>query len=95
MRNVFGIPLQTSVPISYVFILFSLFAVLDSLCFAGAAFVLTEYWLHINFGMLLSFPSDLRPSIVALLVCAFALIFHIQFYRFTLYKHIKKMQEIR
>ena len=95
IRNVFRISLEYSIPITYGLLLFSIFAIVDSLCFAGAAFLLTELWLHISNGSLLSFPSISLPYIIALMICILVLIFHFLFYRFTLYKHLKKIQEIR
>ena len=91
--NVFYIPLGYTVPFIYSFLFFSLFATLDSLCFAVAAFVLTEYWLNIHLSKLFSPPSDFRPYLIAILICIFALISHIQFYRLTVYKNLKQMQE--
>ena len=94
-KNVFRIPLEYSVPFIYAFLLFSYFAILDSLCFAGAMFVLTEFWFRIKIQTFLLFPSDLRPYIAALLICLLALISHILFYNLILYKNLKKMQSIK
>lgn len=95
IKNVFRIPLEYSVPYVYVYILFSLSAILDSLCFAVAAFVLTEYWLNIHLNSLFSSPSDFRPYLIAILVCIIALISHIQFYRVIFYKNLKHLQEMQ
>jgi hypothetical protein len=95
VRSALYIPLAYSVPFIYSFLLFSLFAMLDSLCFAGAVFVLTEFWLNIHLSTLLSPPSDFRPYIIAVLIFIFALISHILFYKFTLYNSLKHMYKIR
>jgi hypothetical protein len=95
VRNVFRIPLEYSVPIVYALLLFSYFAILDSLCFAGAIFVLTEFWLRIKFQTFLLFPTDLRPYFNALLVFILALVSHILFYNLILFKNIKKMQSMK
>jgi hypothetical protein len=70
----------------YRFILYSVLTLADSLCFAGAAFISAEIWLHINNGSLYPLPSDLRPYFFALIVILIVPILHILFYRFTIYE---------
>jgi hypothetical protein len=94
IRSVFRISLEYSIPITYGLLLFSIFAIVDSLCFAVAAFLLTELRLHTNYGSLLSLPSFSLPYIIALLTCILVLALHFLSYRFTLYRHLKKIQEI-
>ena len=91
---IFYIPLEYSFPFIYAFLLFSIFAILDSLCFTGAVLVLTELWLNIHLNTLLTLPSEFYPYIAAGVVCIFVLIFHIQFYRLTVYKSRKMIQEV-
>src|SRR5258708_30653536 len=81
---VFRTPREYGLPSTYAFLLFSVFVILDSLCFAGAAFVLTEFRLSIDNGSALSFPFVSRPSIIAAFICFLVLILHILFYTFTL-----------
>ncbi len=88
--NVFRTSLRYSFGMIYASIVFLVFAVLDSLCFAVAAFVLTELRLHFN--ALSPFPnfSDSLSYIIALLTGVLLLLFHALFYRFTLSRDREK-----
>ena len=91
IRNVFRISLGYSLPGTYFSIVYSIFAVLDSLCFAGVAFVLTELWLHFNTLSPFSYFSDPISYIIALLTGMLVLFFHVLFYRFTLFRDSRKL----
>src|SRR5205085_30866 len=93
ISNVFLISMDSADYYSYSSILFSIFAVVDSLGFAGAVFVSVELWLGIKSASLLFLPSDLRPYVIGLLVGVIVLLSHILFLRLTLFKYAKMLQE--
>lgn len=93
ISTVFRISLDNSEFKHFRSIIYSIFAFAASLCFAGAAFVFTELWLHINSVSsfpLLPLPSDVRPYIIGLLVGTIPLLSQLVFLRITLYKCINK-----
>jgi len=95
IRHVFRISLAHSFTRTYASIVFFIFAVLDSLCFAVTALVLSELWLHIDTVPFFSLPSDPHPYIITSLIFILFLILHSLFYRFTLYNDIKKLEKIK
>ena len=90
IRNVFRMSLGYSFHRAYFAILYTVFNVLDSLCFAGAAFVLTELLLHINIVSSISYFSDPLSYITSLLIVLLVIFLHFQFYRFTVLSDSKK-----
>jgi hypothetical protein len=93
ISTVFRISLDNSEYNHFRSIIYSIFAFADSLCFASAAFVLTELWLHINSVSpfpLLPLPSDMRPYIIGLLVGTIALLSQLVFLRIILHQYINK-----
>ena len=94
IKNVFRIPLESSVPYVYEFLFFSLSAILDSLCFTVAVFVLALILFHIDPSSFSLLPSDFRPYVVASLVLLVALISHFLFYWLTLHRNIKQVRKL-
>jgi len=94
IRTAFRLSMDYSASYKFRFILYSVLAIVDGVCFAGAAFLSVELWLHINNGSLLPLPSDVRPYIIALVVSIVVLLFHVLFSRLTLHEYGKKNLEI-
>ena len=94
ISNVFRISMDNTDYYNYRSILYSLFAVADSLCFAVAIFVFAELWFGIRSNTLLFLPSDFRPYIFGLLIGAIVLLIHILFIRIIVYPYPKNIQEI-
>lgn len=92
---VFRVSMDSASHYSYSTLLFSAFAVTDSLCFAGVAFVFIESWIGIKSVPLLFLPSDPRPYIIGLLVGAIVLLCHVLFLRLTLVKYLRMLLEER
>lgn len=91
---VFRISLDDGVYMKYRMILFTVFAFVDSLCFAGAAFVFAETRLGIRSNTVLYLPSDLRLYIFGLLISAIVFLTHIIFIRITVFRYQKQLQVI-
>jgi hypothetical protein len=95
ISHVFRVSMDSVINYSYSTTLFSTFAVIGSLCFGGAAFIITESLIGINSKSLLSLPSDPLPYIIGLLVVGVVLFSQFLILRLTLLRYFNKLQEER